>query len=210
MGNGPSAFGGMNWGGMNGMNGGNWNNEGSENNWGAATLREERGRGRKTGRLALRQTPRRGCPTGTTDATPTKTAKFRSTNGAKQQIDRSSSKWTSTATVLSLPTNICGFARLKNIEVKVAAYEEGLREPGNWNLGGEKPSGNDRSRGFGPGGGGPGQGFGPGSGFNRGGDNRGGDNRGGDNRGNFNKEGNKESSKAQQQQQRKKAGPKWK
>jgi hypothetical protein len=41
------------------------------------------------------------------------------------------------------------FARQKNIDTKVAAYESGEREPGNWGLGGPTPV--DKS-GFGPGG----------------------------------------------------------
>jgi hypothetical protein len=49
------------------------------------------------------------------------------------------------------------FARQKNIDTKVAAYEDGLREPGNWNLGeklnsGERPKGPGGYPGFSPGG----------------------------------------------------------
>ncbi|MDW8197850.1 MAG: EF-hand domain-containing protein, partial [Gemmataceae bacterium] len=69
------------------------------------------------------------------------------------------------------------FARLKNIETKVAAYESGERDPGNWGLGEKLDSGSSSSNGKGswgsPGGfgnwGPPGGGFGgwgpPGGGF---------------------------------------------
>ncbi|MBP3959199.1 EF-hand domain-containing protein [Gemmata sp. G18] len=61
------------------------------------------------------------------------------------------------------------FARQRNIDAKIANYEENGTRPANWGIGSVAPSGNEPKAGRGPGGFGPGSG-GPGMGGPKGGD----------------------------------------